>query len=298
MEKDIFDFSFEEIASESNSSEDAIFERLEDIIRYEKLYLLKPQDNAPIALSELADEKRIELFDGVHFSGFRRNYLENLTERDYSLEGCTPYQIYIDSVVLEDGSWGDMLCKLASYLLDTYPTKKADIEQFRVHWTKVVIFSSEKKTNFKPICTDLFLNCNHTALHSCWLIQDLLDFFGIDKSSVKFLIHRPNYAERQELKDYIEKEFKRGFSNYICAVLNNPSEYANKVIRNIDKYINPIFSGISKSYPNCFLFDDVNSVSNYFKKVKTIISGNLKYEEKVRKILCKYLDFLLYFYKL
>lgn len=298
MEKDIFDFSLEEIVGDSNNVEDVISERLEDIKRYEKLYLLKPQEDAPIALSELSDEERISLFDGVNFSGFRRNYFEDLTERDYSLEGCTPYQIYIDSVVLEDSSWGNMLCKLAVYLLDTYPTKKADIEQFRAPWTKAVMFCSVKKTNFKPLGSDLFLNCNHTALHSCWLVQDLLDYFEVDKSSVKFLIHRPNSAERKELKDYIEKEFKRGFCNYICAVLNKPAEYADKVIRNIDKYLNPVLSGVSKSYPNFFLFDDVNTASNYFKKVSTIILGNLKFEKKERKILYKYLDYLLTFYKL
>lgn len=125
-----------------------------------------------------------------------------------------------------------------------------------------------------------------------------MDYFGIEKSEVKMLIHRPCIAEPQELKQHIEREFKRGFKKYIIVQYEKPDDYAEKVIKNIEKYLNPMLDNISKSYPNFFLFDDVTIASGYIKKVKEIIEGNLKYDDKTKKVLYKYLKYLLNYYKL
>lgn len=298
MDKDLFDFTLEEIVSEHSDENDIRTERLLEIKRYEKMYLLKPQPNYDLQLSDISDDERLALFDKVSFNGFRRNYIEDLTERDYSLENCTPYQIRIGASVFEDGSWGDFLCKIVEGLLDRNPEKRNGIENFRCGWTKTAMFTVMQKTNYKRISDALFLNCNHTALHSCWLLQDLLDYFEIDKSSVVLLIHRPCSAERKELRLYIEREFKRGFSNFIRAHYEKPEEYGDKVIRNIDKYLNPILCGVSKSYPNFFLFDDTVIASGYIKKVKETLDNSMRFEEKTKKILKKYLSYLLEFYKI
>ena len=77
------------------------------------------------------------------------------------------------------------------------------------------MFSFEARTNFKLLKSGVYINCNHTALHACWFLQDLLDFFGIDKSTVSFLIHRPSSAEPKKVKDYVEKRFKKNFAEFI-----------------------------------------------------------------------------------
>ena len=116
MNKDPFDFSFDEIVSEQGDENEIREERLIEIKRYEKMYLLKPQPNYDLSLSDISDDERSALFNQVVFSGFRRNYIEDLSERDYALENCTPYQVKVGSSILEDGSWGDLLCKLVECL--------------------------------------------------------------------------------------------------------------------------------------------------------------------------------------
>lgn len=297
MDKGFLDFSFDEIVN-TNNIDNLKEERVADIKRYERIYLLKQQTDFGFEIENIDDDALIGLYNNVEFSGFRRNYVEDLSERDYTLEGCTPYQITINGTLLEDSSWGDMLCKVAIYLLDTFPEKRNSLEEFRTPWTKTAMFSSVKKTNFKPIGTDLFLNCNHTALHSCWLIQDLLDYFGIDKQNVRLLIHRPNSAEKSELKQHIENLFTIGFKKYICKETSKEKEYAEKIVNNIKKFINPILCNCSKSYQNIFLFDDITVASSYIGKIKNIIKQSFKYDEKVKKVLCAYLTLLQNYYKM
>ena len=122
MDKELLNFSFDEIVN-SSSLGDANEDRLAEIKRYEKIYLLKQQNVLESTVDDMDGESLISLYNNVAFSGFRRNYVENLSERDYTLEGCTPYQIIINDMVLEDGSWGDILCKLAIYLLDKFPKR-------------------------------------------------------------------------------------------------------------------------------------------------------------------------------
>lgn len=297
MDKELINFSFDEIVH-SSGLDDAKEERVAEIKRYEKIYLLKQQNGFEPYIEDIDDDSLISLYNNVEFNGFRRNYVEDLSERDYALEGCTPYQIIINDVVIEDGSWGDILCKLAIYLLDKFPGKLDTIEEFRTPWSKAIIFSSVKKTNFKPIGLNLFLNCNHTALHSCWLIQDLLDHFGIKKSDVRMLIHRPSSAEKSELKQHIEKLFLIGFKKYICSETLKEQDYADKVVNNITKFINPVLCNMSKSYQNIFLFDDLAVASGYIGKLKNRIKQSLKYDEKAKKVLCRYLTLLQNYYKM
>ena len=70
------------------------------------------------------------------------------------------------------------------------------------------------------------------------------------------------------------------------------------VIRTIEKYLNPLLSSVSKSYPNFFLFDDAVIASGYVKKIKEVIDKSAKFEPKAKKVLNKYLNYLLAFYKL
>ncbi len=252
---------------------------------------------AETLLIELFNQKKAEVFENVVFEGKRRYYIEDLTTRDYTLENTTPYQIDILGNVIEENSWGNLLCRVSNLLLKLYPEYIEKITDFRCPWTKAVMFSLEQKTNYKPIEHGLFLNCNHTALHSCWFLQDLLDYFKIDKGSIHFLIHRPCSAEPKNVKEYIEKRFKNGLIDFICSRHNKSKEYAQKVIGNIEKYLNPMLAKISKSYTNFFLFDDNATLYNYVKKVREAIAQKLNFEEKAKMVLNKYLDYLVEYYK-
>lgn len=251
---------------------------------------------AETMLVDLLNQKKAEVFENVVFDGKKRYYIEDLTDRDYLLENTTPYQINIMGHSIEEHAWTSMLAAVVRFLLTVYPEKGREVLLFKCSWSKAAVFGTEERINFKEVASNLYINVNHTALHSCWLIQDLLDYFGVNKSEVHFLIHRPCSAEPKRVKEYIEKRFKSNFIEYIKIRHGKSQEYGEKVVRLIDKYLNPMLRKISKSYDNFFLFDDNSILYNYVKKVRERINyTNL--EEKNKKILHKYLDYLVEYYK-
>lgn len=252
---------------------------------------------AQTLLVELFNAKQAEVFENVVFEGKRRYYIEDLTERDYTLESTTPYQLDILGHAIEEHAWGHLLCRTTELLVELFPDYLDKLLEFRCSWTKTPIFTLEGRTNYKPIKCGYYMNCNHTALHACWLLQDLLDYFAVDKTKVSFLIHRPSSAEPQKVKDYVEQRFKRNFAEYIITHYQKDAEYADKVIRMIEKYLNPMLGKISKSYTNFFLFDDNTTLANYIKKVREMIAGNYRMDEKAKKAFNRYLNYLQQYYK-
>lgn len=248
-------------------------------------------------LIELLNEKKAEVFENIVFQGQRRYYIEDLTERDYLLENTTPYQIEIMGYVIEEHVWGKMICAVTNLLLRIFPSYKDKILTFACPWSKAKMISEIQKTNYRGLECGYYINCNHTALHSCWFIQDLFDFFMIDKSTVHFLIHRPSSAEPKHVKDYIEQRFKKNYSYYIQSKTGKGVEYSNKVISLTEKYLNLMLQKISKSYTNLFLFDDNATLYNYAKKIREMVAVDCRFDEKARRILNKYLDYLMNFYR-
>ena len=249
-------------------------------------------------LIEMFNKKQAEVFENVVFEGKKRYYIEDLTQRDYSLESTTPYQLEFLNLVFNEHAWGNLLCKVSDALLNLFPEKLSTIFDFKCQWSKQLMFSQEERTNYKVVREGIFINVNHTALHSCWFLQELLDFFNIDKATVVFLIRRPSGAEPQRVRAYIEERFKKNFVFYLVHTCGKSQEYAeNKVIKRFEKYLNPMLKKISKSYDNFFLFDDNMTLSSYVKKVKEQISISMKFDDKAKQILNKYLDYLVAFYK-
>lgn len=248
-------------------------------------------------LINLINEKKAEVFENVVFQGKKRYYLEDLSERDYRLECTTPYQIEIDDTIIQEGSWGMLLQKISTFLLEKYPEKFNEILTFKCQWSKQLMFSVGKKTNYRQVCDGLYVNCNHTALHACWFLQDLLDFFGVDKTKVTFLIHRPSGAEPQKVKDHIQKRFKMNFKEFIINNYGKDKEYADKVVNIFDNYLNKVLASVSKSYVSFYLFDDNAIAYNYIKKVSDIIERNVNFDDKKKKVLKKYLKYVYAFYK-
>ena len=248
-------------------------------------------------LIDLLAEKKAEVFENVVFEKKRRYYIEDLSQRDYTLENTSPYQLKIFDKVIEEHSWGNMLCKCSELLLELYPDYKDRLLDFRCKWSDKAMYSVEEKTNHKKLSNGLFINVNHTALHACWFIQDLLEYFKVDLENVYFLIHRPCSAEPLKVREYIEQRFKKDFEYFICTNYKKSTESVNKIFRLFDKYLNPLLRTISKSYTNFFLFDDNLTLYNYVSKVKEKIAQRFYYDENAKSKLNKCLDYLVKFYK-
>lgn len=234
-------------------------------------------------------------FDGLIFKGIKRFYIEDLSKRDFTLENTTPHEITLFGEKIEEHAWGNMLVDVVTILLKNIEKTTEELIVFRTDWTNNQIFTTEKKTNHKPIKYGLYLNCNHTAQHSCWLIQDILTFFGVDVSEVCFIIHRAPKAEPKDVKVFIKNEFQNHFIGYICNEKGKEKAEANEIVRIVNDELNKILLKITPSYNDFFLFDDYAYLYNYCKKVKDYIEPRMMINE--RQPLIDILDLLVEFYK-
>lgn len=228
----------------------------------------------------------------------KRYYLQDLTVRDYILENSTPYILRFNDYEFRETTWIELLRNLAAYLITEYPDKILKIYDFQTKWSKAIIFSNKQRTNFRKINENLYINGNHTALHSCWLVQDLLEYFNINTSNITFYIHRPSSIEPKIVKEYLLNKAHKEFSLFLKYEHNKDDEQAKKIIQNISNHLNKILQNISKSYDEVFLFGDYQTFYNYIKRISESMKKDQKYDEKSQNILNRYIKYLIDFYKL
>jgi len=233
----------------------------------------------------------------IIFENNSKYYVEDLSSRDFTLESATPYKLVIGDYMIQENSWSKLIINLAKYLYSNYKKDIDDLYSYKVDWTKQNIYSNEKKINHGMIDDNLFINYNHTAIHSCWLIAKLLEFYSIDLSNVKFLIHRPSGAEPEEVK----KEFKKAALDRFKGLLKNKFNKSDSAIENIinfiDTYMNNLLKQSSSAYTDLFLFENVSAYGNY--KNRLIEYSNQKLtDEKIKKRILRYLEYLSDFYKI
>lgn len=199
--------------------------------------------------------------NGVILKGKERFYNESLTERDFNLEGCTPIYLLIDGDYVSDRAWIGMLPKIFNYLQRRNPKDIDELLNYRTKWTKTPIFSITKRTNFSPTYNGLYMNTNHTALHSMWVVQDILAYYQADFSTASFVIKRPPSAEPKEVRDLVKEENKRAFGEYLYE--NGYSEERTRQLIEFIESANLVLQKISKFYNDFYLLDNPLTLSNY-----------------------------------
>ncbi len=242
--------------------------------------------------------KTRSLFDKYHVSFERKQrfYRQDLTERSFDLECTTPHRLTVDGKQFEQHAWGELIKALFNYLFDAHPSKIRTATNFEAGWSKQPIITREKRTNAKQLASGLWVNCNHTALHSCWLIQDILDYFDIPLDSVEMIIKRPPAAEPIDLRISLKADVKKSFSLYLRN-LGKEEDVAETIINNIERFLNPILASISKAYNDLFLFDSVQNYYNYEVKVAQWVNERTTFNDKNKQVLVRYLRYLREFYK-
>ena len=236
--------------------------------------------------------------NSIIFDGKKRYYIEDLTKRDYSLENTTPHLLKIGEYEILENKWGEMIRIFTAYLISILPNKSEMPMSFKTDWSNTDVFSSYPRTNYKQVDEKIYVNCNHTAVHSCWLIQDLLKLFKIDVSNVFFLIHRPPAAETSKVREYFILKFKKEFSLYLKLAHNKSEESITKILYNIENYMDPILKKISKSYNSFMLFEDYTMIYNYTVCFLEYIESNPKISERARTAMKRYINYLREFYKI
>jgi CRISPR/Cas system-associated protein Cas5 (RAMP superfamily) len=126
-------------------------------------------------------------------------------------------------------------------------------------------------------------------------LQLLLDFFGVEKSTVKLLIHRPPAAETRAVREAVEHKFKVEFKDYLFEIYKNEEE-VTKTIDFLFEKINPLYAKGQNSYNSLFLFDDYTTAYNYIIEFSKPLLKTLTINDRVFPERC--FSLLLNFYKI
>lgn len=177
-----------------------------------------------------------ELYKKYHVlsDGLQRRYIINTNERRYDLEYATPIELHIcvnrewenpndESILITTNpkyhvfmsrSWVQLLRTLATYLQDKAPKTIDELVDYRTEWSKAPIFSRTKTIdNMVEISEGLYFSVNYTAVHSTWIIGDLLNFYGVGFGVL--VIHKTPKYEPKEITDEIDSLRRKEFKEYL-----------------------------------------------------------------------------------
>ena len=248
----------------------------------------------------LKNAKSFHTADGKNYQiiriNNRRYYIESVTEKSYNLENTTPYRFYSYGEHIEDHAWVNFLPKIVNFLNSKKPVEKNRLLEFKTNWSNAKIFTEKKQANSKLLANGLYLNCNHTAQHSCWLIQDILKFWEITPQNAVLMIHRPSGAEPSEIRDAIKKEVTSDFAKWLKVKHDVYDEEFQRMMGYYEKVLNPTLRCKTKSYVDFFLFDDSWTAYNYSKVVQKEIEDRVS-SVKTQRVFIDCLKLLLEYYK-
>ncbi len=243
----------------------------------------------------------------IENDGLKRNYVLNIGERRIDMDYTTPIELKIlvtfdnndfknakqELKAFKQRSWVNLIKELVIYLQSVKPKQIEDLVNFRTDWSKAAIFSKIKAIdNMVKIDEDLYVSVNFTAVHSQWIINDLLTFYGIHEGSL--IINRPPKAEPKEVKEFIEEYRKADFNEFLKE--HKDEEKANKIVKSIDLF-NKILGRMNSSYNNFYLFDNLNLFYTYKSKFLKDVNNYVSWDENKIKTADRYLSYLLAYFK-
>ena len=121
----------------------------------------------------IEDKHRIVYISNRHY------YDIDLTIHNFDLENSTPLYLNVEGFEIYENAWTNLLFEIIQYLIDEFEFSKEELLDFKLEWSNAKLFTEKTRTNYRALSNGLYVNCNHTALHSCWVIQDFINFCGI-----------------------------------------------------------------------------------------------------------------------
>lgn len=224
----------------------------------------------------------------------RRYYAEDLTIRNFYVENATPFRFCWKELQWNDRAWKNLIYNVALKFFDLIPKTQNEYLALKNDWGNQKVFSETKLKNHSEF-HGIYINLNHTAVHSLWTLQLLLDFFGIDRRECFLLLSRHGNAEPKEARDYFRAKTLEGFRTYLCKTLLFSPEKSQKIIVSLLS-INNYMPFISKSYSDLFLFDSGTTFLQYKQKVLQYLKFKKKLPENKLLVANQLLELLYQFY--
>ena len=235
---------------------------------------------------------------GIVLLSNKRFYREDLTKRDFTLENTRPEYFRIIGDEFSESSWGKMLKEVVDYLIKEYEPTRDELLNINLEWSKQKVFREDSTLSSHQLLEcGLYLNTNHTALHSCWVLQDLLKFFNVDLKDVELLIHRQPIAETKEVKNFFINFNRDNFKYYVLNIEKKSDEYY-KVVENGIKYIDQFINRYFQSYESIYLIDDIltygsikSKMLQKMKETNFTSEKNIQTFNKIMTLYTKYLNY-------
>lgn len=202
---------------------------------------------------------------GIQYFNKKRYYKYDLSPELMVLGDTIPYFFEYNGKRIYESAWNRLTVKILEMLDSINPLPNETLLALEYKWSKTVVFSETKRTNFLPF-KDIFINTNHTATHAGMNIQLLLKTYGVDPADCIFYIRRHPVAEPAEAREYYRNQNIEAFRK--CLELNGRSPKTIDVVIGNFNTINKFLAHGSTGFNDFFLFDDYYYFLNY--KIKTL----------------------------
>lgn len=240
--------------------------------------------------------------------GLKRLYIVDTDDKKLDMDSVEPLLLTIFIPQLWDknapiagveqfacNSWKGLLTNLVKYFLENTLKSREELLNFSFSWTEIKPFKETKDiVNVVKLNNGLYFSVNHSANHSFWAIQELMDLFGA--CGGQLVIHRPSHSEPKEVCDMIKKLRLSQFKDFLCDIKSLPEEKADKIVKTINGPFNKLLRESRTSNNDFFLFDNCLYLSNYKSKFISSLLHVTTWDEKKIAVARKYLDYLTEFY--
>ena len=221
-----------------------------------------------------------------------RVYIIDLKTNDFLFENTTPFYFKYDNDEIYCSSWKNLLPKVFSILNNKFPKTEATLLEIKNDWGKQDVFSKIKLSNYVSVTPNIYMNCNHTSLHSFKTLQLLLNEYKINFEECVFVIKRQPCAEPKEVKEFYLNETKNKFKFYLKYVKNLSDSSVEIVLKNIDIINKNHLQKLSKGYSDFYLIQNPQIFLNYMYKIVEDINKTIKYPQNAKSAIIRQLNFL------
>lgn len=241
--------------------------------------------------------EEIMLKYNIIFINGNRYYITDLYDPNLFYENTVPFYLKVNNYEIYENSWKNLIPKLFLFLDSINKKNDEDLLKLVAKWGKQKPFNTLQLSNHIQVRDNLFINCNHSAVHSVFTIKMLLDLYDIKKEAVELIIKRHPIAEFDEARDFFTNEAKKNFSIYLKYVKKINEKNITTILKNIDIINRKFLCRISKGYDNFYLIDEPQTFFNYMKKTNEKVSLS-SYPDREKNAIYRELNYLYDFVRL
>lgn len=230
--------------------------------------------------------------DNIELEKLTRIYNISLDEKPFDVVFSLPLYFRVSDFIDKSNSWKDLVDNFVIYLFNAFPEKRNILYEYIPEWSNYHAYVNEQSPELRKVCDGLYAFNSFSAMHSIWLIVDLIKKYDLKGQKILKIKRYPG-SESTKVAAITIKFMEESFFKYL-RFIGKSELNAKTLLANMSK-INKIQSTVSNSFTNFYLIDDQATLSRikmeFFKKSFKSVFWSSKQLEIVRKTLDYYTDF-------